>query len=75
MKELGYGSGYGYGHEAKNPDGMQREQFYRPPDRGFEREVAGRLDHWAKLRPPAAAVSGWEIGSVQSVTAGLVPHP
>jgi putative ATPase len=29
---------------------MAREDFYRPKDRGFEREVAKRLAHWAKLR-------------------------
>ncbi|HEX4260105.1 MAG TPA: replication-associated recombination protein A, partial [Acetobacteraceae bacterium] len=58
MKDLGYGSGYQYDHEAEDafsgqnyfPDGMVREQFYRPRDRGFEREVAKRLEYWAKLR-------------------------
>jgi len=58
MKDLGYGKGYAYDHEAEDafsgqdyfPDGMDRQQFYRPADRGFEREVARRLDHWAKLR-------------------------
>ena len=29
---------------------MTREQFYRPRDRGFEREIGKRLDYWAKLR-------------------------
>ena len=58
MKDLGYGQGYAYDHDAEDafsgqdyfPDGMGREAFYRPADRGFEREVARRLDHWAKLR-------------------------
>jgi putative ATPase len=58
MKSLGYGKGYAYDHReeegfsGKNyfPDGMERERFYRPVDRGFEREVAKRLAHWAKLR-------------------------
>ncbi len=58
MKELGYGSGYEYDHETDEafsgqnyfPDGMSREQFYRPRDRGFEREIAKRLEYWAKLR-------------------------
>jgi putative ATPase len=58
MKQLGYGAGYAYDHgEAEAfsgqnyfPDGMQREKFYRPRDRGFEREVARRLEYWDKLR-------------------------
>ena len=58
MKDLGYGAGYDYDHEADEafsgqnyfPDGMAREQFYRPRDRGFEREITKRLDYWAKLR-------------------------
>jgi len=58
MQELGYGKGYAYDHEAADafsgqnyfPDGLERQAFYRPADRGFEREVARRLDHWAKLR-------------------------
>jgi putative ATPase len=28
--------------------------FYRPSDRGFEREVKKRLDYWDKLRQRAA---------------------
>ncbi|HVZ08509.1 MAG TPA: replication-associated recombination protein A [Rhodopila sp.] len=58
MKTLGYGAGYEYDHEAEEafsgqnyfPDGMAREQFYRPRDRGFEREIGRRLAHWAELR-------------------------
>jgi len=58
MKDLGYGKGYAYDHDAEDvfsgqnyfPDGMDRPAYYRPADRGFEREVARRLDHWAKLR-------------------------
>ena len=58
MKNLGYGAGYQYDHEAEEgfsgqnyfPDGMARQQFYRPREAGFEREIAKRLDYWAKLR-------------------------
>ena len=58
MKDLGYGAGYQYDHEADEafsgqnyfPDGMVREEFYRPRDRGFEREIAKRLEYWSKLR-------------------------
>lgn len=58
MKNIGYGGGYEYDHDAEEgfsgqnyfPDGMAREIFYNPPERGFEREIRKRLDYWAKLR-------------------------
>jgi putative ATPase len=58
MKNLGYGAGYDYDHNAEDsfsgqnyfPDGMERPEFYRPRDKGFERELGRRLEHWAKLR-------------------------
>ena len=58
MKNLGYGKGYEYDHEAEEgfsgqnyfPEGMERQRFYSPKDTGFEREIAKRLDYWAKLR-------------------------
>ena len=58
MRELGYGKGYEYDHDAAEgfsgqsyfPDGMPRRGFYEPVDRGFEREVRKRLDYWARLR-------------------------
>ena len=58
MKSEGYGSGYDYDHDAPDafsgqdyfPEAMGRRVFYDPPDRGFERELRKRLDHWARLR-------------------------
>jgi putative ATPase len=58
MKDLGYGKGYAYDHDAPDafsgqnyfPDTMARQSFYQPAERGFEREVRKRLDYWAKLR-------------------------
>ncbi len=58
MKQQEYGSGYQYDHDRPDafsgqnyfPDGIPRERYYDPPDRGFEREVKKRLDYWAKLR-------------------------
>ena len=58
MKDLGYGAGYAYDHNAPDafsgqdyfPEGLGRRQFYRPAERGFEREIQKRLDYWAKLR-------------------------
>ncbi len=58
MKQLGYGAGYEYDHGAEEafsgqnyfPDGMERVRFYQPRDRGFEREISRRLEHWEALR-------------------------
>ncbi len=58
MKDLGYGAGYAYDHDAEEgfsgqsyfPDDMARQQLYRPVERGFEREVTKRLAYWAELR-------------------------
>ena len=58
MKDLGYGAGYDYDHDAEDgfsgqnyfPDGMARRQFYRPVERGFERDIRKRLEYWQKLR-------------------------
>jgi putative ATPase len=58
MKDMGYGKDYEYDHETEEkfsgqnyfPDGMERQQFYRPGDMGHEKEIAKRLAYWAKLR-------------------------
>ena len=58
MKDLGHGAGYEYDHDAEDgfsgqsyfPDGMQREAFYAPVERGFERDLKKRLDYFTKLR-------------------------
>jgi putative ATPase len=58
MKNLGYAKGYEYDPDTKEgfsgqnyfPDGMAREEFYQPVERGFEREVLKRLEYWKGLR-------------------------
>jgi putative ATPase len=63
MKELGYSKGYEYDHDAEDgfsgqnyfPEEMERRQFYKPVERGFERELSKRLDYWAKLRAKRCA--------------------
>ena len=58
MKDEGYGSGYLYDHDQDDgfsgqdyfPDKLGRQKFYKPVDRGFERDVQKRLDYWEKLR-------------------------
>ena len=66
MKQLGYSKGYQYDHDAEEgfsgqnyfPDGMPRQRFYNPPERGFERELVKRLDYWAKLRAKRQQTDG-----------------
>jgi putative ATPase len=58
MKSEGYGRGYAYDHDAEEafsgqnyfPDALDRQTFYDPPERGFEREIRKRLEYWARLR-------------------------
>jgi putative ATPase len=58
MAEEGYAVGYQYDHDQPEafsgqdyfPERMGRKTFYCPPDRGFERDIARRLEHWRKLR-------------------------
>ena len=58
MKTVGYGKGYAYDHDADDgfsgqdywPEGMAREDFYKPTDRGFEGRVKERLDYWEERR-------------------------
>jgi putative ATPase len=58
MKQLGYGAGYEYDHDAEGgfsgqnyfPDGMERRVFYAPKGDGREAAIKERLDRWAALR-------------------------
>lgn len=58
MKSEGYAAGYEYDHATEEafsgqdyfPEALGRQQFYDPPERGFEREIRKRLEYWAKLR-------------------------
>ncbi len=51
MKSLGYGEGYRYEHDAPDaftgqqglPEALEGSTFYRPTDRGYERELGDRL--------------------------------
>jgi len=65
MRDLGYGKGYVYDHATEEgfsgqnyfPEGVSRRNFYRPEERGFEREIRKRLDYWEKLRQRGPARS------------------
>ena len=58
MKNVGYGKGYAYDHDADEgfsgqdywPEGMEAQAFYEPTDRGFEARVRERLEYWNERR-------------------------
>ncbi|HEY3146105.1 MAG TPA: replication-associated recombination protein A [Dongiaceae bacterium] len=62
MKDLGYGKGYSYDHATAEgfsgqnyfPDGMARQRFYSPVERGFERDILKRIEYWDRLRAKKA---------------------
>src|SRR5437764_3216521 len=58
MKNLGYGKDYRYAHdedegyaagESYLPDGMPRQQWYHPTDRGLEAKIREKLEHLRRL--------------------------
>ena len=54
MKQIGYGAGYEYDHDADGgfsganywPDELPPQTFYEPTQRGYEKRVAERLAWW-----------------------------
>jgi putative ATPase len=58
MSNLGYGRGYEYAHDAPDaqvsqehlPDALRGRVYYRPTDRGAEKEIAERLARWRAWR-------------------------
>ena len=58
MKELDYGRGYQYAHDAPDaitamtslPESLASRRYYQPTERGFEKEVKRRLDGWAEIK-------------------------
>ena len=65
MKNLGYGKNYIYDPDTKSgcsgqncfPESMQRQSFYHPIERGFEREIKKRLDYWNSIRTKTSTES------------------
>lgn len=64
MKEQGYGEGYQYAHsfeeavvEQRNlPESLGEKAYYQPSDRGYERDIADRMEKWREIlasRDPA----------------------
>jgi putative ATPase len=58
MKQLGYGQGYAYDHDAPDrfsgqdyfPETMARERYYAPTEEGFEAELKARGERLEALR-------------------------
>ena len=58
MKNLGYGKGYQYAHDAPEarvdqehlPEALRGRTYYRPTDRGLEAELSRRLAEWRRWR-------------------------
>ena len=58
MRELGYGKDYRYAHDYDNaftpqeylPPELKNRRYYQPADRGFEKIIKQRLDHWRALK-------------------------
>ena len=58
MKDIGMGKDYRYAHDESEgyaagetylPDGMARQEWYRPTDRGLEAKIAEKLAHLRSL--------------------------
>ena len=66
MKDLEYGKGYQYAHDARDavtgmdclPASLAGRQYYRPTERGFEKEIKRRLDAWKALKKKGTPSTG-----------------
>jgi putative ATPase len=62
MRDLGYGAGYQYAHDAPDarvgqahlPPALAGRTYYRPTDRGLEAELGRRLADWRRWRAGGA---------------------
>jgi putative ATPase len=62
MANLGYGRGYQYAHDAPDavvdqehlPDALRGRTYYRPTERGLEKDLAARLRQWREQRAKGA---------------------
>jgi putative ATPase len=58
MRDLGYGAGYQYDHDAEGafsgadywPEELPPQRFYEPSERGFEKRIAERMAWWDEQR-------------------------
>ena len=62
MKNIGYGKGYQYAHDAEEkvtdmpclPDNLAGRTYYRPTDQGFEQRLRQRLDEIRRIKSRSA---------------------
>ncbi|HEY7189945.1 MAG TPA: replication-associated recombination protein A [Vicinamibacterales bacterium] len=65
MKQLDYGRGYQYAHDDPEavtgmdclPPSLAGRMYYRPTDRGFEKELKRRLELWDQVKKRRAAAT------------------
>ena len=77
MKDLGYGAGYRYAHDAPTaylsqeylPDALVGEAFYEPGPMGLEKRIAERMAWWAGQRGAAAGQRGSEAAGQKAKAA------
>jgi putative ATPase len=58
MKDLEYGKGYQYAHDEPDavtgmdclPPSLEGRRYYRPTERGFEKEITRRLEGWRRIK-------------------------
>jgi len=58
MKQLDYGKGYRYAHDDPEavvaidclPPSVKGREYYRPTERGFEKELSRRLSTWRRIK-------------------------
>jgi putative ATPase len=58
MKDLGYGAGYQYAHDAPTgyipqeylPESLRGTAFFKPGDIGFEKRIRERMEWWEKQK-------------------------
>jgi putative ATPase len=72
MKDLGYGRGYRYAHDAPDarveqehlPEALRGRRYYQPTERGLEAALGRRLAEWRRWR--AAGRAGEAPGKPES---------
>jgi putative ATPase len=70
MKQLHYGAGYQYAHDDRDavtgmtclPPSLAGRTYYRPSNRGFEKEIARRLELWERFKKQKATAPPDEKG-------------
>jgi putative ATPase len=70
MKQLEYGKGYRYAHDEPDaiaamdclPPSLQGRQYYTPKQRGYEKEIARRLERWEEIKQQRRTTSAGTTG-------------